>query len=137
MSKSACIVVRHLPLSLNVTSRRHWSVRTKERDQLTILVSQAMREYGATPISGPYRLHITFFVPTRKRWDASNRLKNLLDAIVRAGLVEDDGAPLLVSESYSVRLDPNNPRTEITVHQADAPAWEAAPRARRKGSTAA
>lgn len=136
MNAHACIVVRYLPLSLNVTSRRHWSVRTKERDHLTVLVRQAMREYEATPIRGPYRLHITFFVPTRKRWDASNRLKNLLDALVRARLVEDDGAPLLVNESYAVRLDAANPRMEIHVTAHGAPAWESA-RVRRKGSTAA
>lgn len=133
MSQSACFAVHALPHSLNDTMRAHYTVRTRERDQWTLLVREAMRAHGIRPIAGPYRLHITFYVPTRKRWDASNHTKNLLDALVRAGLIEDDGAPLNVLESYAVRHDASHPRTEITVTQADAPAWEA-PKSRRKSA---
>lgn len=131
MRAHACFAVHALPKSVNETMRAHFTVRTRERDQWTLLVREAMRAHNVQPIEGPYRLHIRFYVPSRKRWDASNHTKNLLDALVRAGLIEDDGAPLNVDESYAVRLDPKHPRTEITVTAADAPAWPAAPKRRK------
>lgn len=134
---NSCFAVHALPKSVNVTMRSHFTVRTRERDAWTLLVREAMRAYRFTPIAGPYRLHVTFYVPTRKRWDANNHLKNVLDALVRAGAVEDDGAPLLVHESYATRYDPAHPRTEFTITAAEAPAWEHRRQRTKKGCTAA
>ena len=53
-----------------------------------------------------------------------------LDAIVSAGLIEDDSAPNLVSLTLSARLA-DTPTTEIMIEQADAPAWGSA--AAKKG----
>lgn len=126
--------VYELPKSINKLLRRHFRVRGAERDRWTGLIVSAMKEYGARPMFGPFRLHVTFHVATRRRWDASNHVKSILDALVRAGAIEDDGAPLCVLESYSVRLDPLCPRTEISITKAEAPAWAPDPTRRRRAA---
>lgn len=130
--KAVWFSVPALPKSVNVTMRAHFTIRTRERDEWTLLIRQAMRAHRIAPVRGAYTLRVTFFVPTRRRWDASNHLKNILDALVRAGCVEDDGAPLLVMESYATRLDCENPRTEFTIEPAAAPAWEPKPLGRKR-----
>lgn len=42
------------------------------------------------PIAGQYRLHVHLSPPDARRRDADNALKSLLDAIVKAGYVQDD-----------------------------------------------
>jgi Holliday junction resolvase RusA-like endonuclease len=136
-ARSICFAIDVLPISQNKLTRAHFTVRTKERDMLTMLIREVMQREGIAPIVGPFRYHVTFYVNSRRRFDAHNHVKNLMDACVLAGLIPDDGAPLVVHESFSVRLDRSSPGTEIEITEADAPAWQAAPRRARKKKQAA
>ncbi len=132
-----CFEVPGLPVSRNVANRMHWTGRTQERNRLTVMLQSAMRAAGVRPVLGPVRIAITFYVPTRRRWDANNHVSILLNAMVKAKLIEDDGAPLLVREDYAVRFDPDRPRMEIHIAQAGAPAWEKSAKKGRSRTIAA
>ena len=51
-------------------------------------VAAICREYA--PIQGRYRLHVHLSPPDRRRRDADNALKSIIDAIVNGGYVKDD-----------------------------------------------
>lgn len=126
MTLSACFDVPALPKSVNDWRRGsgHWSIAAAERKRMALAVTVAKVKAGAEPIPGPVRVSITFYWPTRRRRDPDNGAKHVLDAIVDAGLIEDDGPPTLVSLHLAARYDKSRPRTEITITQAEAPAWE-------------
>jgi len=129
VTRSVCFDVPALPMSMNEWRRKHWSVRHQESKRWDALLRMAALRLGVT-FTGPVRVRITFGVTTRRRFDPDNHAKNVLDAIVSAGLIEDDSAPNLVSLTLSARLA-DTPTTEIMIEQADAPAWGSA--AAKKG----
>ena len=51
-------------------------------------VAAICREYA--PVKGRYRLHVHLSPPDKRRRDADNACKQLLDALVLAGYVQDD-----------------------------------------------
>jgi len=138
MTRSVCFDVPALPkLSANRTARmygRWYAIRESER--MAKIVANVARAERLMPVCGPVSVSLTFYWPNRRRHDPDNGTKQLLDAIVKAGLIDDDGPPTLVSLHIASRYDKSNPRTEITITAADAPAWEL-PTRRTKGRTAA
>lgn len=79
--------------SQNVTERRHWSARTKERDRLGWLL-RAHLPAGGCPHGG--RKRSLEIVAYRSAWirDAANLVggcKTLVDALVAADVLVDDG----------------------------------------------
>lgn len=66
------------------------------------------------PISSPVAVRFLFYRKTKRRCDLSNLIELPQDALVKAGILQDDS--LVHSYDGSRKLyDPKNPRTEITI----------------------
>ena len=125
MTPYVCFDVPALPGSVNDWRRGsgHWSIAAKMRERMRTIVAVAVLQAKAQPIPGPVHVALTFYWPTRRRRDPDNGAKHVLDAIVDAGLIEDDGPPTLVSLTLAARYDAKHPRTEVRITAAGAPAW--------------
>ena len=134
VSATVCFEVPTLPGSVNDWRRGsgHWSIRTRERERVRSIVTLAAR--GIEPLSGPVHVALTFYWPTRRRRDPDNGAKHILDALVAAGLITDDGPPHLVSLTLAARYDAQRPRTEVRITEAGAPAWVVPVKSRRKSA---
>lgn len=98
------LVIPAVPLSDNAWKGRHWSVRAREAKRWRDLVGVARLAAGIKEgIQG--RVVVTLEFRTRR--DPSNLLKQVLDALVHCGLIEDD-SPRILAE-LRVRAVPGKP----------------------------
>lgn len=67
-----------------------------------------------TPISKSC-LSITFYVKDKRRRDLDNMLSTVQDALVKAGIIEDDSWQYLTIGSLTAEIDTKNPRAKITL----------------------
>ena len=68
------------------------------------------------PIDFPVNVKCVFYMPTKRQCDLTNHLESIDDIMVKAGLLKDDNYKILVSHDGSrVRVDKDNPRTEIEI----------------------
>ena len=67
-------------------------------------VAAICRDYA--PIQGRYRLHVHLSPPDRRRRDADNAIKSILDAIVNGGYVHDDAMSYMRELVVTVDDDP-------------------------------
>ena len=118
------LYVPTLPMSVNRWSRA-WQARHRERNRLRDAVALACARSKPVPVRGPVRVCLTFYWPDRRHHDSDNACKYVLDALVHAGLIQDDGPPWLTETVLRSRLAPSPDRTGIVVqlHADDAPAW--------------
>jgi crossover junction endodeoxyribonuclease RusA len=125
VTPTVCFDVPALPGSVNDWRRGsgHWSIAAKMRERMRTFVALAIAQQRPDAIPGPVHVALTFYWPTRRRRDPDNGAKHVLDAIVDAGLIEDDGPPTLVSLTLAARYDAERPRTEVRITAAGAPAW--------------
>lgn len=138
MTRAVCFDVLTLPKSVNDWRRGsgHFSIRAAEQKRVLGFVAHAVHRLKVQPVAGPVHVALIFHLDARRRRDPDNMAKHVLDALKSCGLIEDDGPPVLVGLHLACRYDKANPRTEITITAADAPAWEL-PARRTKGCTAA
>lgn len=110
------IVVPHLPMSGNQWSRKHWSVRNAEKDRWrNLLFAYGAKRAKASGmcVSDPAEVWITFYWGDRRRHDADNGVKLILDAAVHHGLISDDSYPALIWTHTASRVDKERPRVEF------------------------
>lgn len=50
-----------------------------------------LRAQRAELVPGPVEVHIALCAPHKRRYDLDNRIKAVLDLLVKQGLIEDDG----------------------------------------------
>jgi crossover junction endodeoxyribonuclease RusA len=83
-------------------NRRYVSphARAWHREAWAILQAQRCR------YKGPVALYVMAYPPDRRRRDLDNLLKGILDALVGAGVLEDD---YQVAEIHAVRRPPERP----------------------------
>lgn len=65
-----------------------------------------------------YRVNVKclFYMPTLRRCDLTNLLEGIDDALVAAGILEDDNYNVIASHDKSrVKYDKENPRTEVYI----------------------
>lgn len=76
---------------------------------------QLYNGYGST-IDIPVNIKCLFYMPTRRLCDLTNLLEAIDDVLVKYGLLKDDNFNIVAGHDGSrVRLDKENPRTEITI----------------------
>lgn len=56
-----------------------------------------------------------FFVKDNRRRDSDNMVCTVNDALVKAGIIEEDSWQKLACDGYDAELDIVNPRVEITI----------------------
>ena len=71
------------------------------------------------PLQGRQELSIMFYVKDNRRRDLDNMLTTIQDALVKAGILEDDSWKRLRVGSIDAELDKLNPRAEITLKTID------------------
>ena len=67
-------------------------------------VAAICREYA--PVKGRYRLHVHLSPPDKRRRDCDNAIKSLLDALVKAGYIQDDAMSHMRELVVTVSDDP-------------------------------
>lgn len=85
-------VVDWIPTRLNEFADRHWSVRKRAKDGDKAVVKVHARIDGIPRATGKRRVHLWIgLTKGQRRPDPDSFFKSLLDALVAAGLLVDDG----------------------------------------------
>ncbi len=80
----------------------------------------AYLEWWDDPIDEPVNVMCVYYMPTRRRVDLVNLQEATLDTLVKHGILKDDNCGIVVSMDGSrVKYDKQNPRTEITIEEAE------------------
>lgn len=87
-----------------------------ERD----FIRQIPRGFVREPINCPVNLRCVYYMGTRRKVDLVNLLEATCDILVKAGVLEDDNARIVVGHDGSeVRLDREDPRVEIEIQEVE------------------
>jgi len=112
------LTIPTVPERLNVLLRKHWSVRKREQRRLDDCVWFYQRQlpiaWGKSGTIDPAIVTLTFRSPRRR--DPDGMCKQILDSMVRAGLIVDDGPPHLVE--LRLRSEQGPAQTRIVVEGA-------------------
>lgn len=65
---------------------------------------------------GRVRVEYNFFVKDNRRRDLDNMIASVNDALVKAGIIEDDNWQTLIIAGADAKIDKENPRAEITIN---------------------
>lgn len=75
---------------------------------------------GVGKISGEVVVTVVTFIPVDRDEDIDNRTpKFILDGLVSAGVIDDDGRRTIVDLRTRIRVDRKWPRTEITIRRSE------------------
>lgn len=86
-----------------------------------IIADFAVVQLGMKPFAAPVRMHYTWVEANRRR-DKDNiafAKKFIQDALVKAGLLANDGWDQIAGFTDSFALDSENPRVEIVIEEVD------------------
>lgn len=106
------------PMLANDQRRWHWSRVSRAKTAAQFAVWAAVRARPRVPPLDRVRLHVTWYVPDRRRRDPDGLgpfLKSAADALVEAGVIVDDDSTHVVRTSSSILLDRERPRIEMEV----------------------
>lgn len=81
-------------------------------------IRQINRNVVKKPIDFPVNVKCVYWMGTRRKIDLVNLIEATLDILVKAGVLEDDNARIVVGHDGSeVRLDRDDPRIEIEIRE--------------------
>jgi Holliday junction resolvase RusA-like endonuclease len=79
-------------------------------------IARAVLEQNIPEFKGPVKITVRYFIPADRDEDIDNRTpKFILDALVDAGVIEDDGRRIVRELRVQIHVDRENPRTEIKI----------------------
>lgn len=114
----AVVPLRCVP-SANTTTREHWRARARRVDEIaTVLGMLRLADGRGIPPLPRARLRLALHFRDRRRRDPQNYLggaKQLVDALVRIGVLVDDDAEHLACDEPVLRVDRAAPRAEAEV----------------------
>lgn len=75
---------------------------------------QMLRGLGVQGLRPPYKVECNFFAPDKRKSDMSNKFESIADALVDAGIIQDDSWFLLSEVCLKFQgVDKENPRVEV------------------------
>ncbi len=103
-----------LPPSLNDWQRWHWARRRRQTEDLTAALMVLVRSARIPPLRSAEARGRCYF-PDRRRRDPTNyaHWKPLWDALVRAGVLDDDDAAHLRVAAFEQLVNGARPRSEV------------------------
>ena len=103
-----------------ITGGKHMIVPSKAYKDYRQLAFWQIPGSARAQLPGPVNVKAVYYMQTRRRVDLVNLLEATLDILVDAEVLEDDNARVVVSMDGSrVRLDPEDPRAEIEIEEAE------------------
>lgn len=105
------------PLTMNDWRNAHWAVKSKTKHRLAWLTREALQR---TPVPRLHRARITVtqYAPDRRRRDPDGLgafRKDVLDALVREGVLPDDNRDHVVDAGNAIEYDPTRPRITVRI----------------------
>ena len=97
--------------------RTHRQAGAKIKKRETQMVEWVVRSLKKPHIDYPVMIHNTWHTKDKKK-DPDNvafAKKFILDGMVKAGLLKNDGRKQIIGFSDSFKVDKNNPRVDITI----------------------
>jgi hypothetical protein len=112
------LTIPDLPPSLNAWQRWHWAHRSEEAHRLADSITVLARSARIPPLHAA-EARVRCYFPDRRRRDPTNyaHWKPLWDALVRAGVLDDDDSAHLRVAAFDLLADPRRPRSEIELRQ--------------------
>ena len=105
------------PPSLNVWKNWHWSKQAEFKTELAEAIRLLAIE-RRLPQFHQARIEITHYFKTKRRRDTDNYCQKFIgDALVRAGILNDDNTELVEVPEPVLKVDKERPRTEIFVYE--------------------
>ncbi len=104
-------------MTLNEQRRAHFFQVAKAKDEVATVVQWLAKRQGIPRIDRA-TIHVTWYAPDRRRRDNDSLatfLKATKDALVTAGVFQDDSSEYVLADSMAVRFDKDNPRIEIVI----------------------
>ena len=115
-----CFTIPAVPPSINDRSRHPWpwwGAKVKEWHAMVWAYGRAGTPWGATPITPAI---VTLSFRTIRKTDPDNRAKLVLDGLVKARLIADDGPPHLAELRLRSSVG-KPPQTTIQIEAAETP----------------
>lgn len=95
------------------------SKRAREQDSVLydklVALKPIWKLIGGENKTKPLKVGFYIYRKTKRRWDWTNIIQGLSDAMVRAGYLKDDSAEYFTPVFLGFSVDPEDPRVEITI----------------------
>lgn len=119
-----------IPLNPKTKKNSQQIITNRKTGRAMIVQSSEYRQYEndagfflkkiPEPIATPVNVKCVFYRKNAIRCDLSNLLEAAADILVRYGVLSDDNFKVIISfDGSRVKIDKDNPRTEITITDAE------------------
>lgn len=111
------ITLNHLRVPIARKLKGRWVGRiitSDDGEAYKMRVAEAVLEQGNPRIEGVVKVTERFYCKTNARYDIDNYRKAMRDALVTAGVIEDDHK-IFIDHGIKCPKDPDNPRVEVTI----------------------
>ena len=89
----------HLPWPISANSRmgiyRGRAILSKAARTWYAKAEASVAKQRWKPVKGPVEIEIQLCAPNKRKYDPDNKIKVILDVLVRAGIIEDDNCTII------------------------------------------
>ena len=106
----------HMQILTNSTTGRPFIAQSKQYKAYEDTAGIFLRPRPREPISEPVNVRYLFYMPTRRKVDATNLIGAVDDILVRFGIIADDNRDIVAGhDGTRVFYDKASPRTEVLI----------------------
>ena len=115
MPEQISLTIPELHPSLNEWAIKwHYRKRYREKKRWETMVGWIAKR--TPPMIGTVDIVTTYYFPTKRARDRDNYApKFIMDALVKAGIIEDDNCNVINDQRVVIDYDKKNPRTEVLI----------------------